>query len=877
MKNTLLKKQAWAVCLVVRLATMAYGWDGAVDQESWEDMRAQVESKKTELETLYTQAENAELDVERAYVSILTIEQFLDVTQWDYTNTTAIATYMDSWPLNKYYDTGDEAGLAFDELQDCLEVAEYAIEQLNQQLSGEIELAPSIDLFAAHKVVDGANFVMNGRPVFISNAGIPGGADARRAFGGHGSGHHYLNHLESDLTAKYWPRKNAIDGVSEDNPDFFTPITHFHGHTGTLPSWMTEGSYDVNLASSSPSIYEGGRNFVNYDISNPYIQSWLGSLNEDMVSGLAQANADSDGVPMVHILANEPHFDCKLGGWCVSKGGFTSYMTDGFLSWLEEKYGTIAALNARHGTSYTGFDDYPINLPLDASEIQGTPEYYEYVSYNLDRVNDFFDLMNTVVKTNDPTALAHIKLLGGTLLSGMSGGIDFEYLTALMDVTGSDYEVVPDTATFFNNEPDRTASDSWLANYSFYWTVGLQSLDYAKSINPDAPYFNSEYHGFSTGSWRDFEMKRDYVRASLWLSFTHGLNMIDPWWWGRDSDGSIDSSATIGSLGTLPVAVDELGRTSKEVNAHAETIAALADQDRFAYVYWSRPATIQSSSTHSSGEQIYEALKLLNYAVGMTSVSRIETLDPSHDFVVVPPMPYLPDDELDALLIFQAAGGRIIVFEEADEPFASMDELGFARTNSDFTPNHILTSLGDPFTMAGDLSAITADMVPERTIPFEIETESGISSYSVLIQEANDVVAGCTDLFLINVSKETKVVDLGVDTTTLEYTYTDLLTGQSVEDVRSLQIDSMEVRLLRAVRNSEATATKHAWIKNISDEFTTVTGSNMLTGNIYTLQKRPSLKTGSWTDIISTTGVTQVDWVGLPATNSMMFYRIQQE
>ncbi|WP_370977929.1 discoidin domain-containing protein [Agaribacterium sp. ZY112] len=786
-------KYLCCLCLAV-LSFPSWSWDGATDTNSWQQLRTSVQSKRSQLQSLLDRAEGEGLDVARARVSLETIDLFYSVTEWDFNNQDVLQEYTEKWPVSQVYSANDYKKIPFEQLEDCLEIANYAINELNRQLSNELRFTRSVDLYSGHKIIENGNFTQDGKAVFPYSV-IGGISSEYNSFGGHMSSYHYLNQLLSNLNPATWIKNRAVERVTTANQDFLTPYVQFHGHAGALRDWMLDGPYDIVEAYSPRKIYKGGRNFVNYDINNPHIQGWLKALNTVMASSIADANDASNGPPVIHILANEPHFSVRENGWRVDVGGFTENMENGFREWLKNKYGTIANLNRAHRTNYSSFDQYSFSFPV-AESLQGSPQYFELISYNLDRVNHFFTTQANTVKGQDPSALMNIKLLGGTLVSNMAGGIDFEYLTNLMDVTGSDFESTPDSAVFVGNSPDRIATDSWLANYSFYWSIGTQFLDYTKSLKPNAPHYNSEWHGFDTGGWRDLDMSRDYVNASFWTHHAHGLDFTEAWAWLREEDGKLKEAGAIGGLSTLPVALDQFGRTMREINNHAEAVAAIAGQERFAHVYLSRDSAIQTNQMNKDGQIVYEALKLLNYDVGVATKNNINELDPAKDFIVIPPTEFLSLQEINRLKSFQNSGGRLIAYERSGEPFAMKNELGISRSASNISPYRKLAFSGNPFAMADELESLTEDRAPAPVIPYETYNGQNLARRGILIKQALNESTGHVDIFLVNVSKYYLTADFSKTEEGQSWDFFDQINGVNAD--RKVLIKPMGVHLLRA-------------------------------------------------------------------------------
>lgn len=152
----------------------------------------------------------------------------------------------------------------------------------------------------------------------------------------------------------------------------------FLWHSGTvLPAWVT------NLYGDEITI--GGENYTVYDIDNPNVREMWEQIFEMLIPQIEDSNTTQLG----YILANEPHWFTDASA-SFNVTGISQYTSAKFEAWLAETYGKVEALNTNWGTEYASFDDVDMQVPTDLESLRGTPKYYDWCRFNMDRVNDWF-------------------------------------------------------------------------------------------------------------------------------------------------------------------------------------------------------------------------------------------------------------------------------------------------------------------------------------------------------------------------------------------------------------------------------------------------------------------------------------------------------
>ncbi len=152
------------------------------------------------------------------------------------------------------------------------------------------------------------------------------------------------------------------------------------------------------------------------------------------------------------------------------------------------------------------------------------------VKYTTDKVDEFFKWYLDEVQTYDKSHPIYCKVFGSEEVLCM----DREALGDMMPANGMDgYPMYPD----FTGE---LAAD-------FAWT--LLRLDFHRSLTPDKPILDGEYH-VSNGM---YDAPDNYFRTALWDAALHGKDSMTLWAYGRADQVSVDCH---------PNCVEVLGHTA---------------------------------------------------------------------------------------------------------------------------------------------------------------------------------------------------------------------------------------------------------------------------------------------------------------------------
>ncbi|OEK09477.1 hypothetical protein A8C32_12235 [Flavivirga aquatica] len=680
-KMLLKKRYFLLVFLLVSSTTFSQTkfYQGLLNQTAWDNLITEINTKTKTLKSKIAEAETANLESSYARGSIVSVREFVVYATKDREKAASLQTIYETSNAFRGFNRNFESQLVlegisgapdyslfhpYQQLYDCINILDFAIAEIQDQLDGNIILSKTLDFTAPGKprLAKDASYYTKGRNVIFPSTfwSMPDEADLMETNGYLGETFNSPQNTERPgVTRSSYARARARS-LSKQIANNQTPTQVHYTHT-KLPAYMR---------TDYPGIGDHPRAFVHYDIDHPEITN----LNRSMIStfnpGIVAAAA---GSPLIYVLSNEPH-------WNIAKGepqaslGVSNHTMNAYVEHLKAEYKNINRLNRVYNSfngnkNFTNFNQLKTEytIPLDRKVWQGTPIWYDWLRFNMNRSNRWHKNLKTITRESHAAAKISIKILGREVEDPRrDGGIDVETLMDMQDVIGFDAQVVPNETHGRNN---RKYSE-WLNRYIMDWREQTIMLDFAKSLHPNKPTFDSEWHAISSNAWDNFRLDRGYVRSSLWLAFSNGMSVLNCWWWYREHEdrttrngpvfkGDLEGKALgDGNIMFSPqhqaVSFDTFGRTMKEINAHSNTVASLIPAERDVLIYYSNEAAIQDYEYAGQMSDVYEALKLLNVKVGFTTPSKINSLGYKPKSIIIPPTLYSLDSTIDSLATYKA-------------------------------------------------------------------------------------------------------------------------------------------------------------------------------------------------------------------------------
>ncbi|WP_075344081.1 alpha-amylase family protein [Tenacibaculum agarivorans] len=640
------------------------------------------------LEKLTSDAKAKSIDVAREETILWFSKEFLKFATWDEENNDAVEKLFGYY---KKYEA-DKETLA-NELPDferkkVIEILDKGIEGLENILSGKMSRKPAQKIEWDNITVEKNKLMNNGRPVFLHDyfsktVGAP--LTDKDIYNDHlGAIYHTGSHLyDVNKDRPSNPYMLNEDGTFDEIllsyitevPD--TNIGFLLLWNMGVPDWMKK---------KEPEIEKGRSLFTGFDVDNPLLRDvW-----SKVIKKTGEVTKGKKVTDLGYILSNEPHWFSEKGHWTqkyLEMNSISSYTLNKFRTWLTKKYNSdIKALNANWKSGFKNFNDVTIEIPMDVEQ-RGTPLWYDWCRYNMDRGIEWFTFLQNELRSVNPEADTHIKIMAKMFIGDhRSHGIDYEALTELTSMIGDDAKITGGR-NYRAKKPEK-----WEEKYAFYWNELAHSYDFQESVSPNKLHINSEGHFLSTSGFRELDTDIDYVRSSFWLATLHGMDASMSWFWARDADGSPEdrlegelnffdpalAGSYAGSANMQPHVVNEVSQVMYDLNSFSEEILALRDQRRPLRIFHSETSAINKNNHMTEQSKLYESLYFEGFNIGFATEKIINKQDHKNwDVVIVYKTPYVTDNEFKALQSYLDRGGVVVIDSKES---LTKNEYGQTRT-----------------------------------------------------------------------------------------------------------------------------------------------------------------------------------------------------
>ncbi len=728
----------------------------------------QAEQKIEDLSGWIAQAEEKGLDATKEKMSIRVAEVFLKYANWDENNKAINTEYFQKVARYKNNATAMADALPNFERSEIILMLDDAIATLQKVISGEIirKEIPAIDWSKIS--LQGNELRHKGRPVFLT-----------------------------DYTWKpYIPELNEYFGAKDG---YYLSPTHLNSASGGVKNWMinelntkasgTFGSVFLNHSNVpdwtetayGPGFKMREDTYTAYDVDNPGArQMWKFLLKETLPKMTGKKYTQ-----LGYMLTNEPHFITTKDGdkdvW--ASGPVSEYTKEKFRTWLSKKHKSITNLNHLWGSDFSGFNNVTIDIPIEIN-LQGTPMWYDWQRFNMDRINEWFAFLQSEVKAHDPQAKTHIKVMPNLWSNnGRDHGLDMETLTRQSDIIGNDAGA--------HNNYMWGGKEAWEDRYNFEWREMAMSYDFFTSVSPNKIMYNSETHFLSTVKSRDLYQKPSYARMVYWLSRLHGLDVDQCWFWSRREDGSIRDGSGNGYAGSnnqQPRIINEVTATMMDINAYAEEINQIQNLRKSIRIYDTQTTAINKKDHMDRIFDLYESLYFEGLSIGFASKDIILNQDHTDwDMILIYDTEFVTQAELEALQDYLNGGGIVIT----DATSLKKDEYG---------RSHLLQLTAGTGTIY-QLASIAA--IKEKALQIA-QTKNRFPALT--LEETNSIGAkGCHwkaietldnkhIISIVNIGKTKANVSVGFRGATTNVAYVDLLNGKTYEG--SFEMEPEQVLLL---------------------------------------------------------------------------------
>ncbi len=700
-------------------------------------MKAQAQSleetarnKIAILNDLIEQAEQKDIDTLKEKMAVRTAEVFLKYAEWDETHIAENTSYfgMVSSLMTQYGTTASQMAdeLPDFERNDVIAMLDSSIGFINKLIDSTYtrKPIPKIDWASVHH--EGDQLTFDGRPVFL----------------------------------EFYTWKPDVPELTEffgDNDGFFMQPRHVVNQSGAVNVSAPSASGNIGsvfishrrapqwaLDKYGPGFDLGaGVRFTEYDIDNPGAREMMGFLLDGTVPQISGKKYAELG----YMLVNEPHFFTTrkpTGVLNWASGPVSHFTIDKFKDWLQQKHGDIGSLNTLWGTNFGAFAEVEIEIPISESLI-GTAEWYDWHTFNKDRVTDWYKFLKGRIVANDPAAKVHLKIMPRLWSDNERGhGIDLEELTEMSEIIGNDAGA--------SHNRMWGGPFAWQEHYSYDWREMCMSYDFLKSVSPDKIVYNSEAHYLSTTTSRDLYLDPAYARATYWLAHTLGLNVSQTWYWPRREDGSLRQPVTksyAGSNNQQPRVTYEVHSTLMDLNAYSEEITAMQRQKKPIRIFYSETSAINKSAHMDDVFELYESLFFEGVPIGFATAGIIDQRQ-DWDVIAVHKTEYVTHEELTALQSYLDNGGALIL----DDFSLGMDEYG--RPHSSQLSGNIIRINGAE-AMKSTALALVSNKLPDVNIIENHDGSQRTCTWKVVRgSNGNDVVS------VVNLGKNEAKLDISL-------------------------------------------------------------------------------------------------------------------
>lgn len=463
---------------------------------------------------------------------------------------------------------------------------------------------------------------------------------------------------------------------------------------GEVPRWL--------LDTTPGSTQKGYGHYSDVVIDHPRVaQYWRGFFDHFMPGYCAYPSL------FAVDMDNEPAYQ-----------GAAPLTLDNWRTWLQAKYHAIAGLNRAWGTDLTSFAAIqrypsmvsPMTSPWDRANVDFSQPgargaHYDWCAFNEERVTDYYGNMVERIHAANPRVATHVKVMmssyfmgsiesrgWGLPLSYHTEGTDPEALARKCDLLGGDWELadlsqVEKPNRYFGSVP-----------YALDWITAGLTADFLKSLAPQKPLYNSEFHAIENVDETSIKPgARDHIRTALWLAHLHGMSANLLWYWSRTLDGTAmghGASWFSGSLLQQPWALQGYVEETLNLRRFVAPVIAFSRQPRPVRLLYSEASAIQDVAYLDALRDSYEALNFVGVAIGLVTERQLAEsgVPPDTRLLVVPNARYVEDTTLTALRAARRRGVRIGVIGGQS---LTCQPTGGARSGSAVSGAEVV-SIGSP-------------------------------------------------------------------------------------------------------------------------------------------------------------------------------------
>ena len=615
-----------------------------------QDLEKEAKVKIKTLKKLVKKANKKGIDVLKEKTTIRTAEVFLKYANWDEKNVKANESLFKLVPSFKKEASKMASELPDFERKEVNLMLDKAITEIKSLIANKTFRKPTPKVDWTKVSVDKDQLTYKNRPVFLADYTWKPNTRELTEYHGDQDGFFLTPSYVTDENGTI--HKYRMDLLNEKTDGSLGFI--FMNHKG-VPKWSKQ-KYGPNFSMREDT-------YTAYDIDNPGARE----IQQKLLGAVVPKIAGRKFSELGYMLCNEPHFytykDSRKKKLPWASGGVSNFTINKFKVWLSEKHQKIENLNAVWNTNFKDFDDVKIDIPIDI-KLKGTPIWFDWASFNMDRVTDWYAFLKSEITKHDADAKVHLKIMPSLWTENKRvHGIDLEALTDLSGIIGND-SGADHTLTWGKTH-------EWEKHYAFEWRELCMGFDFMKSVSPMKINFNSELHYLSTVRSRKLDLHPSYARSTFWLAHSYGMTASQIWYWPRNADGSISKKALkdkgyAGSNIQQPRVTNEVALTLIDLNSYAEEIMSIQRQRKPLRLFYSKTSAINKKEHMDDLFKLYESLNFEGTPLGFVTENIIKKQDNSYwDVVLIHKTPFVTNTELQALQLYLNNGGTIIIDDES--------------------------------------------------------------------------------------------------------------------------------------------------------------------------------------------------------------------
>ena len=439
-------------------------------------LKAQALIKIDTLEGLMNKAESKSIDVTREVTTLWFAKEVIKFADYDEAHKEDVEKLFGYYaPLSEDKKKTAE-NLPDFERRKVIEILDKSINDLEQLIAGKRTRRPVSKVDWENIEVEKDMFLSNGKPVFLYDyfsKTVGKQLTNKDIYNDHlGAIYHGGQRLyETNMDRAINPYILNEDGTFNEKIELITEIPDTN--VGFMILWNM-GMPDW-VHKQAPELEKGRSLFTGFDIDNPTARKvW-----SDVIQKAGALTKGKKVTQMGYILSNEPHWYSEKKHWTARFNEMTelsSHTISKLKKWLEVKYkGNIKQLNKNWKTSFKDFDSVTIEVPIDRAK-RGTPIWYDWCRYNMDRSIDWFTFLQGELRKTNPDADTSIKIMPNMFTeNARSHGIDTEALTDLTSMIGND-------AKMRERDIRSKKPEEWEERYSYFWEEMSVAYDFMESV-----------------------------------------------------------------------------------------------------------------------------------------------------------------------------------------------------------------------------------------------------------------------------------------------------------------------------------------------------------------------------------------------------------